>query len=609
MANTFRSIGRALSVIAAAVVALGAHAAQPAVQPAVQRAPMATQQVQFDVYLPLRNEAELDQMLAQLHDQNSPQFRHWLTPEQFRARFGADPDSLERVQRALQRRGLTVLDVHAQGVTVAGSAAAVRSGLGLDLRSVVNARGRVRVVAARSAALPAELGNEGATIAAFRSMDVHRPHGRRVGAVADVPANRYDPTGPYWFTDLKQAYEMPSYKALTGKGETIAIVMENDFSDADMALYFGHEKIAVPKIVRVPIQGGAPFDADASFETSLDIQQSGGIAPRATIKHFNLPDLSDDSILRAYNRIVQNDAADIVSSSFGGPELYYTAAYNGGTDYTDILKTYERIFKQGNAQGITFVASSGDSGGLGAVSLDYFSGTPTSPHFVPGVEHPAVSPHVTGVGGTNLVTTMVTDSLQSKYVTENAYGDPEIPYDPYGIYAPVVVPVSGGYWGSGGGESVIYARPGYQSLVPTHSAMRTVPDVSLQMGGCPGGISVDPCGTPRSASLVVVGGGLYGVIGTSVSAPGFAGVLALMEESLGGTRLGNVNQLIYAEAALQSLDPALHFFHRNIDGFNGYDYTARVYDRVVGVGTPHVRNMILAPSLPVAGNPQTPSNP
>lgn len=171
------------------------------------------------------------------------------------------------------------------------------------------------------------------------------------------------------------------------------------------------------------------------------------------------------------------------------------------------------------------------------------------------------------------------------------------------------MPVSGGYWGSGGGESVVFARSAYQRLVPTQSSMRTVPDVSLQMGGCPGGISVDPCGTPRSASVVAVGGGFYGVIGTSVSAPGFAGVLALMEESLGGTRLGNVNNLIYAEAALQALDPQLKFFHRNIDGFNGCDYAAKIHDRVVGVGTPHVKNMILAPNLPVAGNPQTPSNP
>lgn len=128
---------------------------------------------------------------------------------------------------------------------------------------------------------------------------------------------------------------------------------------------------------------------------------------------------------------------------------------------------------------------------------------------------------------------------------------------------------------------MVFARPAYQRLVPTHSSMRTVPDVSLQMGGCPGGISVDPCGTPRSASVVAVG----------------------------GTRLGNVNNLIYAEAALQALDPQLKFFHRNIDGFNGDDYTAKIHDRVVGVGTPHVKNMILTPNLPVAGDPQTPSNP
>ncbi|MEO8524795.1 MAG: S53 family peptidase [Caldimonas sp.] len=605
MSLTFRSFRRCLLSFAGGALALAAHAAGPS----LQSAPAATQQVQFEVFLPLRNVAELDRTLAQLHDENSPQFRHWLTPEQFRARFGADADSLERVQRALQRRGLEVEDVHAQGVTVSGSAAAVRAGLGLDLRALRDSKGQSRVVAARGTALPAELANEGATIAAFRTLDIHRKHGKRLGLVNPLPANRYDPTGPYWFTDLKQAYEMPSYQALTGKGRTIAIVMSNDFLDSDMALYFGHEKLAVPKIVRVPIKGGAPFDPDASTETSLDIQQSGGIAPKATIRHYNLPDLSDDSILRAYNRIVQKNAADIVSSSFGGPELYFTAAYNGGTDYTELLEVYERIFKQGNAQGITFIASSGDSGGLAAISLDYFSGAPTSPHFVPGVEHPAVSPNVTAVGGTNLVTTMVTDSLQSKYVTENAYGDPEVPFDPYGIYFPTIVPVSGGYWGSGGGESVVFKKPDYQRLVPTHSSMRTVPDVSLQMGGCPSGISQDPCGTPRSASVVAVGGGLFGVIGTSVSAPGFAGVLALMEEGLGGVRLGNVNKLIYAEAALQAIDPSLKFFHRNIDGFNGYDYTARIYDRVVGVGTPHVRNMILAPNLPVAGNPQTPSNP
>lgn len=41
------------------------------------------QQVQFDICLPLQNTAQLDVLLAQLHDPNSPQCRQWLMPQQF----------------------------------------------------------------------------------------------------------------------------------------------------------------------------------------------------------------------------------------------------------------------------------------------------------------------------------------------------------------------------------------------------------------------------------------------------------------------------------------------------------------------------------------------
>ncbi len=315
-----------------------------------------------------------------------------------------------------------------------------------------------------------------------------------------TPDNRYSPIGPYWFDDIKQAYEYPSYQKLTGKGRTIAIVMSNDFLDDDMAAYFGHEQLAVPKIVRRPIDGGAPFDPNASFETSLDIQQSGGMAPGATIAHYNIPDLSDQAILDAYTSIVDNNAADIVNSSFSGPEGFFTAAYNGGVDFTWILQIFEDVFKQGNAQGITFVSSSGDHGGLPLPSLECLSGQPSV--FLPGAEWPASSPHVTGVGGTNLTTTSNPPSRVSKYVSENADGDALAPYDPFGCGADI----SGGYWGSGGGASIVFPKPLFQYLVNTGASTRAVPDVSLQMGGCPFGTLGD-CPPDRSFSLVVVGGG------------------------------------------------------------------------------------------------------
>jgi subtilase family serine protease len=209
------------------------------------------------------------------------------------------------------------------------------------------------------------------------------------------------------------------------------------------------------------------------------------------------------------------------------------------------------------------------------------------------------------VGGTNLVTTASTTTLESRYVAENAYGDPDIPYDPYGLGATV----SGGYWGSGGGVSQVFAQPAYQRLVPTFAATRAVPDVALHEGGCPAGIAQLPCGTPRSSVVVAFGGSLFGVIGTSVSAPEFAGLLALAEEGLGGERLGNVNPLLYLEAAAQAANPRLAFFHDQQPGFNGFEFTRPIYNKVLGVGTPYGLRVILQPNLPAAGTPQTPSNP
>ncbi len=591
-----------------AAFALPAVASTVPAQASSKRAASPDQQVEFEVFMPLRNEAELDQLLAKQHDQASPLYRHWLTPSEFNDRFGASAEAVERVRSSLESRHLHVTRLHAQGMHVIGSVASINAAFGSNLMEVSRADGHSRIQARRALQLPAELANENAVVAAFSKIRERHLNLKTVGSIKDGPNNRYSETGAYWFTDIKQAYDFPSYQALSGKGVTVAIVMASDYLDSDMTLYFGHEKLSPPKIERIPVLGGAPFDPNsgASAEVSLDIQQSGGMAPNARIKLYNIPDLSDNSVLTAYNEIVQTNSADIVSSSFSGPEAGYLASYNDGTDYTSILtQTYEAIFKQGNAQGITFVASSGDSGGLDIPGTAYFNSPPSpAARFEPGVEHPASSPHVTGVGGANLITTSTPGSLASTYLSENAYGDPEVPYDPYGQG----VNVAGGYWGSGGGQSQVFARPGYQFLVPTGSTMRTVPDVSLQEGGCPLGLSQLPCGAQRSAVVLAFGGQLSGAIGTSVSAPEFAGLLALAEESLGG-RLGNVNNLLYVEAALQEVDPRLKFFHTNQAGFNGYEYTKPVYNQVLGVGTPYAKRMILRADLPSAGDPQTPSNP
>ena len=217
-------------------------------------------------------------------------------------------------------------------------------------------------------------------------------------------------------------------------------------------------------------------------------------------------------------------------------------------------------------------------------------------HFVPDIDTPASSAYVTAVGGTNLQTTFdpSSGSLESKYVSENADGDPQLPYDPYGTGNLA----AGGYWGSGGGKSIFYLKPAYQNLVETNSKWRTIPDVSLHMGGCPVG-SVTPCSPDRSYVLAIVGGAEVGLVGTSASSPDFAGLLALKIEHLGG-RLGNENYDIYSLAAQQAAGATQYkFFHEGIPGFDGfYSTTPPVTTFVVGNGTVFGKYLIQAPNVP-----------
>jgi subtilase family serine protease len=176
----------------------------------------------------------------------------------------------------------------------------------------------------------------------------------------------------------------------------------------------------------------------------------------------------------------------------------------------------------------------------------------------------------------------------------------------------------------------MWPAPSYQSQVTTTFTGRAVPDIGMQVGGCPGGISklnpqtgfcdggdnpIDGNGnTDRSYGIFAVavddGGGFFGYIGTSLSSPSFAGVLALLIEQHG--RVGNVNQYLYGLAAQQAKSgtPA-EFLHTGIPGFNGLiqSNVSATYNVSTGVGTPIVKRLVGAASAASAGTPQSLSNP
>jgi subtilase family serine protease len=341
----------------------------------------------------------------------------------------------------------------------------------------------------------------------------------------------------------------------------------------------------------------------------------------------SLPDLSDGHILDGYVAIVDANTYDLVNSSFGGPELGYTAPYNLGVDETEVLKIYDEVFEQGNAQGITFVASSGDESGLSIPPPSYFAGA-AGTSFVAGVDTPAADPNVTAVGGGNLDTTMppnlpvdgyiTSPNLPAQYVGENADSNPEVPYDPYGVG----VTVKGGRWGAGGGQSVIFGLPTYQNWVLFYGnnvSGRIVPDVGMQVGGCPGGLSYPNCPGPVPGVSFVwtaIDGYFYGLIGTSVSSPEFVGALAIAEQNAGG-RFGNVNPFLWSRGYSQTdlgganASPQAQFFHKNQAGFDGvYNHTSTVgFDFMYGNGSPNVRTLFGMTGYAPTGTPESPTNP
>jgi subtilase family serine protease len=588
--------------------------------------------ISFDLLLPLRNRAQLEPFVAALSDPASPTYHHFITPAGFGLRFGPDSSTVDRVTAALRARGLTVTPL-TRLLHVTGTQAQIERTFATTLLPEPTAEGGTRHVALAPLTLPPEIADTGALTFTF-SPHLSHPHSRVIAAID--PANRQSATGLYWWDDLKQAYAYPSLQTritinrtprpLDGTGTTLAVLMSSDVLDADIADIFTHENWTAltgkppPKLAaRIAVNGGATIDSPTFAEASLDVQQELTGAPGASVVLYEIPDLSDGSIIAGYAAIVEQNAVDLVSSSFGACELEYTGVYAEGRNDVGVLAAEHELFLQGNAQGITFIASSGDEGGRACPSSGYaYNGTPGT--FITSVSVPAADPNVTAVGGTNLVTTHTPGSLASVYASENAWSDPEIPYDIYGLGENV----SGGVWGAGGGYSAVFGRPLYQRLVPTGSATRrALPDIGMQVGGCPAGLArlqngicngmntaIDGRGNAqRSAVVVALHGAFYGLIGTSVAAPEFAGATALLIEQQG--RMGNLNPYLYTLAARQAAGRG-RYFHTAIPGYNGVVNTLLnpTYSLSTGLGTPLVSAYTGLPATtPLTAVPQTPSNP
>jgi subtilase family serine protease len=316
--------------------------------------------------------------------------------------------------------------------------------------------------------------------------------------------------------------------ANSGSGITVAIVdaYGNPKAQTDLNKYSQTYGLPTTTITSVFPQGKiGSVDEGWALETDLDVQMVHAIAPKAKIVLEAAKTPTDADLYAAVKDAYTNRGATIVSMSFGGSE---SASETGALG--------DGIFSAGNAKGVSFTASSGDSG--------------------TGAQYPASSPYVTSVGGTTL-------NVQSDgtYVSETAWS------------------------GSGGGLSAYEKVPTYQSGV-NKSKQRGVPDVAMVADPNTGVSIYDSFGYSGQKGFFIVGG-------TSVAAPLFAGVLALVNQGRTHT-LQNANLQLYPTAkAHYSL-----YFHDIISGTNGscgaICTAHKGYDYVTGLGSPIVNKLVPA---------------
>jgi uncharacterized protein (TIGR03437 family) len=452
----------------------------------------------------------LDSLLALQQVPGSPEYRRWLTSEQFGERFGLSQADLAKVTGWLESNGLHV-DRTARGrhwITFSGRAAAVGRTLHTSFHRY-EVDGQLHYASWDGIQIPEALNGVVAGFIGLDDLPVGPPR------PAPVPvANFSDGSHGLSPDDFATIYNVaPLYAAGTsGDGQTVAVVGQSSFDVNDIRLFRSTFGLPASDPTRILV-GRDPGITSSAAEATLDIEAVGAVARNAQISYVYAT-----SAFTALSYAADNNVAPVISVSFGSCEAY-----------TD--PSFRAVVQQANAQGITVVAAAGD---WGPATCDAIAPTPQASKGV-SVGFPASFPEVTAVGGTqfNEGTGRYWNATQTINLSSAISYIPEAVWNDGGLASTLKS-------AAGGGPSAIYAKPYWQNApgVPNDGA-RDIPDISLAAAYLHDGY------------LIIYQGQLYSFGGTSAGAPSFAGIVALLNQSLTarGTiakpGLGNINPTLY----------------------------------------------------------------
>ncbi len=462
--------------------ALPTAAAAPAAEPAMAPVDPA-QTLRFGLSLPLRDRAELEQLIRDQRDPASPRYRQFLSSAEFAARYSPTEADYAKVLAYARAQGFTVDRTFASRVyvSVSGSPAAVNKAFAVTMGQHQIA-GQTRMYRAPDVEPTVPAGMPILSVSGLS--DRVLPHPMLAHANVTQATTGSGQSGQFLGSDIRAAYVGSS--ALAGKGQTVGLLEFGPYNLSDVTSYFSTIKqpLKVP-IYNVLVGGvdgvcsGTPATGGCDDgEEVIDIQQAISMAPALSgLIVYEVYGNADG--LGIFAQAASDNIAKQLSLSFGF----------GGTPATQ--PGYEQVFLQMQAQGQNLFIASGDGGA--------FPGTGG---------YPGNSPNVTDVGGTDLVTAGAGGPWQAETA----------------------------WIGSGGGWNAQVPIPSYQTAVINRSnagspSYRNVPDVAMEAN--------------TDNFFCANGGCQNGIGGTSLAAPRWAGYLSLLNEQADGRPVGFLNSLVY----------------------------------------------------------------
>ncbi|HWF31742.1 MAG TPA: S53 family peptidase, partial [Solirubrobacteraceae bacterium] len=427
--------------------------------------------MQLTVALKSQDPIGLANLAEAVSTPGSPLFRHDIDVAQFSQRFGATSAQVATVRAALEAQGLAVGAPTANDLTlpVSGTATQVDQAFATSLSQVKLPGGRTAYANTQAPSVPAGVAQYVEGIIGLDSIALDQPQqvgsgparqARTTGTAGGVPAvspaqvvtggprpceaARKTPErlgGGSTADQIATAYQLPGLYAAGdfGAGQTIALFEQQAFSESDIAAYqacYGTSAL----VTTINVAGGPePLSAE-DIEPALDIEQVIGLAPQARVLVYQGPIEQEIAPISIISRIVSDDAAKVISTSWGLCEAH---------TFPEVMRAENTLLQEAAVQGQSFFAASGDSGSEQCEQSE----EPGEEDLELSVLNPASQPFATGVGGTSLY------SLDSE-------GEKVFPYDG-------TLPPAEGVWndgarseefgGTGGGVSEQWAMPSYQS--------------------------------------------------------------------------------------------------------------------------------------------------